>query len=331
MFLSVIVSCHNCKPYIKRLLNSLVIQDFNDMEVIIMDDNSTDNFLELVESYKMLLDIKCFNTESHKYHCPGNTRMDGITHTSGEWITFMDHDDEFLPNAFNTVYSQLKVNSKYNIPFVFSPVQRVDKNGNTGNLDAITWLHGNFYKKSFLIENNINFKEDLLGNEDLYFNNQVNNHVHGQGLSILKVHDPLYKWHYNEQSFSNTSSEGLGYTERYFGDYLIANSEPHILCYNLYPDKQEQYRQNLIQTLLYTYFYYQRASFNHGEEKLTQMLSDIKDTFNKIKLTLNISTKDLLKIYMSDVPRFNDSRNTISSLSGTFIESKSICQFYNEL
>ena len=166
MFLSIIVSCHNCKPYIKRLLNSLVIQDFQDMEIIISDDDSTDGFMEYVEPYKALLNIKYFKVGEHKYHCPGNTRKDGWKHAEGEWITFMDHDDELLPNSLNTVKESLLANSQYNIPFIFSPVQRVDSNGNLVNLDAVTWLHGNLYKKSFLKENNIDFKEDLYENED---------------------------------------------------------------------------------------------------------------------------------------------------------------------
>lgn len=48
MFLSVIVSCYNCRNYINRVLNSLLIQNFNDFEVIISDDNSTDGFMEIV-------------------------------------------------------------------------------------------------------------------------------------------------------------------------------------------------------------------------------------------------------------------------------------------
>jgi glycosyltransferase involved in cell wall biosynthesis len=160
-------------------MNSLLVQDFDDMEIIISDDNSTDNFMEIVDKYKALLNIKYFPTNKHKYHCPGNTRLDGLSHATGEWVTFIDHDDELIPGSFKTVYDTLNNNLQYNIPFIFSPVQRVDVNGNSTLLEAITWLHGNFYKRQFLIDNDINFKEDLYGNEDLYFNNLVNGHLTG--------------------------------------------------------------------------------------------------------------------------------------------------------
>lgn len=329
MFLSVIVSCYNCRPYIKRLLNSLVIQDFDDMEVIISDDNSTDNFMEIVENYKSLLNIKYFKTE-HQIHCPGNTRLDGWKHASGEWITFMDHDDEFLPNAFKTVYEQLKANSTYNIPFVFSPVQRMEPGNKSKLLHAVTWLHGNFYKKDFLIQNNINFKEDLFGNEDLYFNNLVNGIVVGKGLSILKLDNPLYQWNYNEKSLSNTR-EDLEYTEKYFGDYLISNSEPHIRCYREFPNKSEHFKKEMLQAILYSYFYYQRALFRNKKSKLKDMFQAIKDTYNIVSKELNITKKDLLSYLTADINKYNDSRSVIMSLSGQFIEQQSLEQFIKSL
>lgn len=331
MFLSVIISCHNCKPYIKRVLNSLVLQEFDDMEIIISDDHSTDDFMDEVEKYKGLLDIKYFLTEEHKYHCPGNTRLDGWKHASGDWITFIDHDDEFLPGAFNLVKTQLKANSQYNIPFVFSPVQRIDAVGNVSLLDASTWLHGNFYKRSFLIENEINFKEDLFGNEDLYFNNLVNGTITGKGYSILKLNGPIYKWICNSESLSNKKDGELEYTEKYFGDYLISNSEPHIICYNKFPNQQEYFKRELTQAILYTYFYYQRALYNNGKKKVAQMYTDIVMIYNKILSALNLTTKDMIKDFESDVKRYNDARNIITQLSGSFIESQSISQFLKAL
>ena len=331
MFLSIIVSCHNCKPYIKRLLNSLVLQDFEDMEVIISDDNSTDGFMEYVDQYKSLLNIKYFKVGEHKYHCPGNTRRDGWHHAEGEWITFMDHDDELLPNSLKAVKKSLEDNSQYNIPLIFSPVQRIDANGNAVNLDAVTWLHGNLYKKRFLVENNIDFKEDLYGNEDLYFNNLVNGNITGQGLSILKMQNPIYRWNYNSASLSNSTFGELDYTEKYFGDYLISNSEPHIECYYKYPQKADHFKREMTQAMLYSYFYYQRALYNCGKKKTAEMLQNIKNTFQNIKEVLGIEAKDLIADFSKDVTRYNESRNIISQLSGQFVETQSLSQFFKAL
>jgi glycosyltransferase involved in cell wall biosynthesis len=301
------------------------------MEIIISDDHSTDNFMELVEQYKSLLNIKYFKTNEHKYHCPGNTRRDGLSHATGEWVTFMDHDDIIKPDSFKIVKQQLDANSRYNIPFIFSPVERKDKNGNSMILDAVTWIHGNFYKRQFLIDNNINFKEDLYGNEDLYFNNLVNGTVTGQGLSILKLDNPIYIWNYNEKSLSNSSFGELDYTEKYFGDYLIANSEPHILCYDKFPHLQSHFKRELTQALLYSYFYYQRALYNYGPIKTEEMLKDIKNITEKILLHLNMNKDQLLTEFFGDVERYNESRQIICALSGKFIETQSLIDFFKEL
>lgn len=74
------------------------------------------------------MNIKYFKTESHKVHCPGNTRKDGWKHASGDWITFIDHDDAFIEGAFQLVYNTVKnSNEKYN--FLFSKPLQVDENG----------------------------------------------------------------------------------------------------------------------------------------------------------------------------------------------------------
>jgi len=333
MFLSVIVSCHNCRPYIKRLMNSLLVQDFDDMEVIISDDNSTDNFMEIVDNYKPFLDIKYFKVNEHKVHCPGNTRMDGLSHASGTWVTFMDHDDEFVPGAFKQVQRELIANSQYNIPFVFSPVQRVDVNGNNIDLlEAVTWLHGNFYKKSFLQEFNINFKEDLFGNEDLFFNNQVNGICSGMSLPMLKLPNGIYKWYSNPKSLSNDPGTKLTYTEEYFADYLTANSEPHIRCYNMFPDKHEQFKLELLQALIYSYFYYQRALYEYQDETILEnMLEAIRNKYKEICQVLQMSTEDFLKFMHDNPDRYQDSKSTIYKLSGKFVESKSFNDFFNNL
>ena len=333
MFLSVIVSCHNCKDYIKRVLNSLVLQDFNDFEVIISDDNSTDNFMEIVSSYKQLLNIKYFKTEEHKYHCPGNTRRDGWKHATGEWITFMDHDDAFIPGAFKFLYNTVTgAEEKYN--FMYSPVMRVNANGEEiGRLDAITWLHGNFYNRQWLIDNGIDFKEDLFGNEDLYFNNLVYAVLNGKEEKYWTVNTPFYQWYSLPESLSNTTptNTDCGYTEKYFGDYLLANFEPYMIMLNRYKKKTEYYRNNILRLFIYSYFYYERALFTFKDEKvISKMLEDIKKTFEQYKESdLHGSKEELITAAFGNVDEYIKQRETIFELSGKFIETHSFKEFLN--
>lgn len=337
MFLSVIISCHNCRDYIQKVMNSLVIQNFDDMEVIISDDCSDDNFMEVVEKYKGLLDIKYFKTNKHKYHCPGNTRRDGLSHATGEWVTFMDHDDTFKENAFNTVRYYLNENKDQydDIQLVFTPVQKVDMNGNPIKvIDAVTWLHGNFYKRSFLEKHDINFKEDLFGNEDLYFNNRVQAEIAGNNYRILNISSPLYNWYSNPKSLSNTrqGDDVLGYTEKYFGDYLYANSIPHIEGYKKYTNLHDKFRREMLQAMMYSYIYYERALYQYKDENLLkEMLYEIKKTYDLICDTLGIGCGYVVSYMTEDVKRFNDARSLISELSGAYIETHGVGEFFEML
>lgn len=259
MFLSVIVSCYNCRETIKRVLNSLVIQSFSDFEVIISDDCSIDDFMEVVNQYKNLLNIKyCKTTRS--VHCPGNTRRTGLDNATGDWVTFIDHDDSFNANAFQ-VFIDTYNNADKKLPFFFSPVNHVSVDGSATVLDAQTWLHGNFYNRQWLIDHSINFKQDLIGNEDLYFNNLVYDTLNATNTEYWTCNTPLYNWYIEKDSFSNKDLGNCSYTEKHFADYLTSCIEPRILVAQIYPEKFALMRSEAQSTFLYAYMYYQRALY----------------------------------------------------------------------
>ena len=331
--LSVIISCYNCKPYIKEVLNSILIQGEDDLEVIISDDNSTDGFMEIVDQYRSLLNIKYFKVGPHKIHCPGNTRRDGLSHATGDWVTFMDHDDQFQPGSFQMVKREFEKVGEPDINFVYTPVNKIDLNGNAEAVEAVTWLHGNFYRRQWLIDNDINFREDLYGNEDLYFNNLVYGTMAGTGEHYIKIATPIYNWYARPESTSNKKEEGvLQYTEKYFGDYLIANSEPHFIGAQKYPSQRQHFEDELTQMLLFAYLYYQRAIYTYkNEEILKDMLNAIKETFEKTKEILNVDTQYIITNLTSNLDRYWGSVDIIGKLSGKFVPDKSIKDFYNSL
>ncbi|MDO4465445.1 MAG: glycosyltransferase family A protein [Bacillota bacterium] len=338
MFLSVIVSCHNCKDTIEKVLRSILNQNFESVEVIISDDHSTDGFMEVVKKYNKLLDIKHYKTKKHKYHCPGNTRLDGLAHATGDWIAFIDHDDVFLPGAFNCLKQSVDALSeeiKDNVPLFFSPIQKASmQDVDEGILTATTWLHGNFYKRSFLIENSINFKEDLFGNEDLYFNNFVYGVIAGKQLTIMQADKPLYKWYTNPKSLSNSRMEGsdVEYTEKYFADYVYANSVPHFECAKRFPEQIEYFQHEVVKALILSYFYYQRALYSYKSHPILQEMKDSIVNFIKQSCAnFNWSLEDLKTKLTENGQEFSDVRAVVCSLSGSFIEQQSITDFIQAL
>lgn len=102
-FFSVIISTFNRAHLIERTIQSVLNQTFNDFEIIVVDDSSTDNTLEVIQKYN----VRIFNTNKNSGG-PAYPRNIGITKSSGKWICFLDSDDEFLPNHLEHLASIVK-------------------------------------------------------------------------------------------------------------------------------------------------------------------------------------------------------------------------------
>jgi glycosyltransferase involved in cell wall biosynthesis len=151
MKLSIIVPCYNCSKTIGRLLDSIVNNDLEkeEYEVIIVDDKSTDGFLDIVKTYEDKMNI-IYCTTTRDVHCPGNTRQAALPYIHGEWFTFIDNDDMFEPYAFKTVFNYIEEkNIQYTLCTEFREFYyEEDKYGREIRGDETdTWLHGKFFNK----------------------------------------------------------------------------------------------------------------------------------------------------------------------------------------
>src|SRR5207302_8910813 len=94
---SVIVATYNRAKYITATLESLRAQEFKDYEVIVVDDGSTDNTLELLKPHRAWL--KVFHEQNSG---PGRARNIAVGHATGEYIAFLDSDDIWFPWTLST-------------------------------------------------------------------------------------------------------------------------------------------------------------------------------------------------------------------------------------
>jgi glycosyltransferase involved in cell wall biosynthesis len=92
MQVSVIIPAFNSEPFIKRTIDSILAQTYSDYEIIVVDDGSTDNTSEVVSNYGSKV-----NYIYQKNSGTGAARNTGIAAAHGNWIAFLDHDDEWLP------------------------------------------------------------------------------------------------------------------------------------------------------------------------------------------------------------------------------------------
>ncbi len=105
-FFSVIVTEHNSAAFMRKGLDSIRAQTFQDYELIIVCDNCTDNTVEIAKEY-MRPDRNDCVLEVHNGKA-GLSRNDGLDAAEGEWILWMDDDDWYLHEcAFNMIHEAL--------------------------------------------------------------------------------------------------------------------------------------------------------------------------------------------------------------------------------
>lgn len=99
--ISVIIPVYNAEKHITKCLDSILLQDFTDYEVVLVDDGSTDGSRALCESYAESCDRIVF---LHKENGGvSSARNMGLEHARGEWLGFVDADDTLPQNALSTL------------------------------------------------------------------------------------------------------------------------------------------------------------------------------------------------------------------------------------
>jgi len=103
---SVIIPLYNKEKYITRSLNSVFAQTYQDFEIVVVDDGSTDGGPELVREYQdPRLRMICQPNEG-----PGFARNRGIQETTAPYLAFLDADDEWLPDFLSRYLDALTAN-----------------------------------------------------------------------------------------------------------------------------------------------------------------------------------------------------------------------------
>lgn len=332
-FLSIIVPCYNCENTIGRLLDSIVQNNMSkdDLQVIICDDKSTDNFLSIAKTYEDKLNIDYCETY-RDFHCPGNTRNASLPYILGEWFTFIDHDDMFEPNVLLYVKNFIQKNNlQYTLVTNFREYN-IEKNKYTKEFtreDADTWLHGKFFNTQHTLKDfNCHFYEDLFSHEDLYFNSVNLGNLISNGMDYDYLDIYTYKWVYNPQSLSRSYFNKIHYyIETYLGDYIFAASEPFLQLYQKDKKHKDFYINQIIMTLLHAYFYYQASIWRLGNKRLSSKIEDIHKLKVKIHEVIKMNDFDIINFIYSDPNKYENIKRNCEYGTCRFVETQSFRDF----
>ena len=133
--ISVVIPAYNCAQWLPRCLDSILNQTYPNLEIIVVNDGSKDNTEEVLKSYTEAHEnVKLVNKKNGGEYA---ARMTGMEHASGDWIGFVDADDEIEPS----MYERLMENAcKYDADIshcgfkVIYPDGKIDYLQNTGML-----------------------------------------------------------------------------------------------------------------------------------------------------------------------------------------------------
>lgn len=210
--ISILVPVYKVELYLRRCIDSVLIQDFQDWELILVDDGSPDDCPAICDEYaERDKRIRVIHKSNEGLV---SARLAGYQNASGKYLIFLDSDDFFLPNALSTLYNYIE--KGYDI--VRACNRRVLDNGTftiekgrfhsgeivgnqnymekTINAELSTYLWGAIYKKELFNENIFKLILQVSIGEDWLTNVGVGKHV----KTALCVNDVVYCYFINTQS-----------------------------------------------------------------------------------------------------------------------------------
>ena len=100
---SVIIPVYNAEKYVKDALESVMVQSLTEIEILAVDDGSTDRTGEILEDYSQKDErIRVIHKKNTGY---GNTMNVGMDHARGKYLAVLESDDRMLPDMLKNLYT----------------------------------------------------------------------------------------------------------------------------------------------------------------------------------------------------------------------------------
>ena len=232
--LSVVVPVYNVEQYLKRCVDSIINQNYPNIEIILVDDGSKDSSGKLCDFFaKQDKRIKVIHQTNGGLSSARNT---GIENASGYYINFLDSDDELLPNIFNDLIPLMEKNG---LDIIVYSSQKI-KNGNikkekhTGKFvvwDRKTALVNDLSNDGGCVWNKI-YSKKAIDNVKFpvgrLFEDTATGYKFIANSDKVGYIDKVYhNYYYNPDSITNTS-----FNVKARWDYVLAREEVYNYCVN---------------------------------------------------------------------------------------------------
>lgn len=213
MKISIVIPMYNSENYIERSIYSALNQSYKDIEIIVVDDGSTDNSYEVALNLeKQYSQIKLFKFDNNQGMASAFNK--GVKEATGEFITFLASDDSLIVGAIEMMYdAQVRYNADLvigDLIFLANDNESLIKTSKL-EINKITNLYenkeillntpsnaGKLYKRSLFIDNNVYYKDTRVA-VDLYINSTLYMYIE----RLVYIGEPVYNYIKNPQSVTN--------------------------------------------------------------------------------------------------------------------------------
>lgn len=229
---SIIVPCYNGEKYISRFLDSIINQTYKKIELIIIDDGSTDNTHIIIEGYREKLKNEGMNLKYIYQTNQGQAEAlnKGLEIVMGEYLTWLDSDDILTKDSIEKKVNFLKKNFEYG--FVVSSMAVYDENDLNNIKHIKRWKNKERenYFEDLILEKNIIFNGHLTKSNCFFESNKSKrNYIYpsreGQNWQMLLplaynykcgyINEPLYKYIVRKNSHSREKRNYYDWIKRY--------------------------------------------------------------------------------------------------------------------
>ncbi|MBT3392800.1 MAG: glycosyltransferase [Elusimicrobiaceae bacterium] len=280
--ISIIVPVYNSERYLAKCLDSLVGQTLKDIEIILINDGSTDGSAKIIETYaKKYRNIVVIN---QKNQGTGVARQAGITASTGEYIGFVDNDDFVDPSMYKKLYNKAKLTDSDVVLCSYYKYQNGEKTPKNINFPkdrdfypaleakdmfASYFIWATIQRRSLFDKYNITIPKIATAEDTSHYLQ-----IMASSKKVSFLRENLYYYRENTQSFSKTKNkQALGFFEamQVTEDFLIDN--------NFYKDYENIFN-HLKLTLMLSFLSY-RVSFETRKEFFRQAKTMLQKTPRK--------------------------------------------------
>lgn len=275
---SVIIPAYNSQEYIKEAIESVRNQTLKDIEIILVDDGSTDDTFKVCKDYSLIDErIKVIHQKNKGISGARNT---GIDNATGEYISFLDSDDTIELNMYEELYNCVTQYGEDKIDFIDCGINMINSHLNTKN----SIMHGHRkkikYDKKYLLEEVIPSMVNISNDKDKFIFPFVWNRLFKASIiknNNIRFNEELRQWEdrpflvqFLHEINSATFYDKCFYNYISGGDFSLS----------------KKYNHNEFKTILYTFNLYEELfgdiyDFNQ-EYAIKYKIKTISNTINKI-------------------------------------------------